>query len=69
MSGSNTLTNTHALSEFPIIDMTGYTVSAIIAWQLRRTGNTDAYSGTTRLFELDFHHQVDTLGSTTEYVK
>lgn len=67
--GSNTLTNTHALSEFPVIDMTGYTVSAIIAWQVRRTGDTDAYNGTTRLFELDFHHQVDTLGSTSEYIK
>ena len=68
-AGSNTVADIQNLSDFPDIDLTGKTVSCMVNWTLRRLGNTDAYNGSTRLYEIDFHYQVDTLGSTSEYVK
>lgn len=68
-AGDNTSAGKHNLSSFPEIDMTGKLISCIISWALRRTGNTDAYNGQARLFELDFHYEVNTLGSTSLFVK
>jgi hypothetical protein len=67
--GDNTSAEKHNLSTFPAINMTGLLVSCMMVWQLRRRGDTDAYNGQTRLLELDFHYQADTLGSTQETVK
>jgi len=67
--GDNVSAEKHNLSSFPDMTLTGYLVSCMIVWNLRRTGNTDAYNGQTRLLELDFHYQVDALGSTQETSK
>lgn len=68
IAGSNTQLR-HTLSIFPLIDMTGDTVSAMIAWQLQRTGDTDAYNAQARLFEFDIHYRKDSFGSALEYSK
>lgn len=67
--GDNTSAEKHNLSEFPAIVMTGLKVSCMVAWVIRRKGNTDAYNEATRLLEFDIHYQIDTLGSTQEAVK
>jgi hypothetical protein len=61
--GDNTSAEKHNLSTFPDIDMTGYLVSDMLVWSIRRNGNTDAYNGQTRLLEFDIHYQAETLGS------
>lgn len=53
------------------IDMTGKKVSTIIKWKLSRIGGdgTDTFTGSARLLELDFHYEIDSLGSSAETVK
>lgn len=67
--GDNTSAELHNLSEFAAVDMTGLKVSCMMIWELRRRGDTDAYNGVTRLLELDFHYQADTIGSSQETIK
>lgn len=67
--GSNTEENNHYMSDFENILGSLYTVSSMINWTIRRTGNTDAYNGSCYLFEFDIHYEVDAFGSTLEYIK
>ena len=49
-----------------LIDMTGKLGSAMLNVQLRRLGNSDADTGTARLFEVDFHYRQIGNGSVGE---
>ena len=64
--GSPSSTNSHCITSFGEIDMTGRRESAMICWQIRRLGNTDADTGTARLLEFDIHFQSDKLGTDNE---
>jgi len=57
----------HYITAFPAIDMTGLGDSDMIAWQMQRLGNTDAYNSVARLLEFDVHYRSDRLGSEVEY--
>lgn len=61
----------HILDEFPAIDMTGQTVSCVISVQIQRDHDAteDTYEADAKLWEFDFHYQVDSLGSIEEYTK
>jgi len=64
----------HILTEFDDIDMSEVTgLSCIILWKLSRIGGStdpaDDYDNDAKLLELDFHYQIDSVGSDTEYVK
>jgi hypothetical protein len=61
--------NVQALTTFGEIDMTGYTLSAIVAWRLYRRGSTDANNDDARLLSLDFHRRANGTGSIQEYLK
>lgn len=67
--GDLTTSEMHNVTSFPELALTGYTVSTIIAWELRRLGSTDAYGSNTRLLSVDFHYQRNASGSRREYVK
>jgi len=58
----------HGLWTFPAITMTGKLISCMIIWQLQRN-TADAYNSNARLLELDFHYQIDTTGSSSEFSK
>lgn len=64
-------TNKHQFHDFPTIDMTGKTISAMIVWKLERVGGdlSDTYAGNARFLELDFHYQKDSEGSRQEQAK
>jgi len=59
------------ISSFGDLAMTGKTVSCLIIWKLSRIGGdgTDTYGADARLFELDFHYEIDSFGSNEEYTK
>jgi len=67
----------HQITEFPVIDTSGLTLSSNIHFVLfRDTSNTsDAFTGTDpssvteHLIEFDIHYQIDQPGSQQEYVK
>lgn len=65
---SNTA-NKVLISGFGEAAMTGMTVSCLIIWKLSRIGGSDTYGADARLFELDFHYEIDSFGSNTEYTK
>jgi hypothetical protein len=65
--GDDTATNTHLLTSFGDITMTGYTESCLVAWRLYRRGSSDAYADTARLLSFDIHYQSDGRGSIPEY--
>ena len=66
MNGAGATTDTHYMTAFPGIAMTGDGRSTIINWQVQRVGTTDAYNSDARLFEFDIHYQINKLGSITE---
>ncbi len=62
----------HALTSFSYLSLSGYRVSAMIAFKLYRRAGTDVndtYGADARLFELDFHYQkhANRPGSLLEY--
>jgi hypothetical protein len=63
VAGDQTHTDEHLLTTFADIDMTGNIESAMVAWRLYRRGSTDADASTVRLLELDFHYQINQLGT------
>lgn len=67
VSDSNTASK-QALAAFPLLDMTGYKESTMIAWQLRRNvdATADTYAAVARFFEFDFHYQSNKLGTVQE---
>ncbi len=59
-------------TDFPMIDGTGKTISSLILGRLFRNSSDvadDASSTTARLLELDFHYEINTMGSRTEMAK
>lgn len=59
----------HALLEFADISMTGITLSAMVCIYLERVTTGDTYGASVNLYEVDIHHEVDSFGSRTEFVK
>lgn len=68
------IANRHYLTEIGIIDMAGIdSVSCMILCRLFRdasgTGSTDDYTSDAALIEVDFHYEIDAMGSEDEYIK
>lgn len=64
--------NKHVIAAFSTIPMTSKLISACILWRLTRLAASDGADDDTNdctLIEVDFHYQVDSLGSNAEYVK
>lgn len=63
----------HYLTELGAITSTGKTFSSMLICRIFRdatsSGGTDDYDNDAALLEIDFHYQVDSLGSDEEYVK
>ncbi|MCF8368567.1 MAG: LamG domain-containing protein [Bacteroidales bacterium] len=63
----------HYLTKLPTISGSGKTLSSMIQCRVFRDasgkGGTDAYTGKAGLLEIDFHYQVDALGSDEEFIK
>jgi len=71
--GSTAVVNSHCLTELGAIVATGKTLSSMLMCRVFRdatgTGGTDDYASLASLLEIDFHYQMDALGSASEYVK
>ena len=63
----------HYITELGAIDATGKTFSSILVCRVFRdapgAGGTDDYDADAGLLEIDFHYQIDSLGSNEEYIK
>lgn len=63
----------HYLTTLPVIDATGKTLSSMIQCRVFRDaagkGGNDSYTGLAGLLEIDFHIEIDALGSNSEYTK
>jgi hypothetical protein len=59
----------HALSAFGDIDMSAIGLSGVVLWQVRRKHDAaaDTYAADARLLEVDFHYQLQDLGTDLEY--
>jgi hypothetical protein len=59
------------LTPFSAIDMTGFTLSAMIVFKLARVGGDalDTMPGDASLLEFDIHYQINSFGSQQEFVK
>jgi hypothetical protein len=55
-AGDPTTTDSHCITGFGRIEMTGKRESSMLCWQIRRQGATDADNGTARLLEFDIHY-------------
>jgi hypothetical protein len=64
--GTPTVADSHIITSFGEIAMTGKRESSCICWQIRRQGGTDADNGTARLYEFDIHYLVDKQGTSSE---
>ena len=69
--GDITVANEHLLTDFAGVDMTGDTLSTVIACRLFRNSSNaaDTYTGTAGLLYIDWHYEIDALGSKTELSK
>lgn len=67
----NDTANELLISSFGDIDMTGIEASGMIFWRISREGGdaADTYSADARLIEFDIHYEVDSFGSSREFVK
>jgi len=61
--GNQSVTDQQLLSAFAPVLMTDKKESAMINWQIRRQGATDAASGQARLYEFDIHFESDKDGT------
>lgn len=63
--------DTHYLTEFAEIDMTGYSLSTFVLGRLYRASSStgDTYTGTAYLIGIDAHYQIDSFGSRDELSK
>lgn len=64
-AGDQTASNSHIITSFDAIDMTGKRESSMLCWQIRRQGATDADNGTARLYEFDIHYYSVKAGTVT----
>lgn len=69
--GDITAANSHMLTSFAPVTMTGKTVSTIISCRLFRNSSdaADTYTGTAGLLYIDWHYQLDAPGSRSELAK
>jgi hypothetical protein len=66
VAGDPTNADEHLITAFGDVSMLGRKESACIAWRVHRLGNTDADSGTARLYEFDIHYRAGKAGTDTE---
>lgn len=60
----------HYLSALtPVIDATGKTLSSMLCCRLFRDAGSDGYGYDAGLLEVDFHYEIDSFGSESEYIK
>jgi len=64
-AGDGTISNSHIITGFGAVSMTGRRESSMLCWQIRRQGATDAESGTARLLEFDIHYYSVKAGTVT----
>ena len=64
-AGDPTTSNSHIITPFGLLDMTGRRESSMLCWQIRRQGATDADTGTARLYEFDIHYYSVKAGTVT----
>ena len=57
--------NSHIITGFGSISMTGKRESSVLCWQIRRQGSTDADAGVARLLEFDIHYYSVKAGTVT----
>jgi hypothetical protein len=65
-------TTKHVIAPFTGVAMTGKTISCIVLWRLQRLASSDAADNDTNaaaLLAIDFHYEIDSIGSEDEYVK
>ena len=69
--GDITVANEHLLTDFASIDMTGDTLSTVLVCRVFRNSSNaaDTYGGTAGLLYLDWHYEIDAMGSKTELAK
>jgi hypothetical protein len=67
---NNTNADEHLMDEWTTISGTGKTISSMLICSLKRdTGVASDYGNDVYLMEIDFHYEIDTIGSRTETVK
>jgi hypothetical protein len=59
----------HIETDFPMIVGAGKTISSMLMCRIWRDPGTDSYADDAGLLEIDFHIEVDSMGSRTEEVK
>ena len=61
----------HQVASWSAISGTGKTVSSMLMCRIFRDGGngSDTFTGDALLLEIDFHYQIDTMGSRQEFVK
>jgi len=61
----------HAITPIGTISGTGKTLSSVLVCRVFRNGGAsdDNYTGKAALLSIDFHYQIDSFGSSSEYVK
>ncbi len=71
VGGPVTTQYSHCLSPFPVIVMTGKTLSTVLLCRLFRNSSNaaDTLAQTAGLLYIDFHYQIDAIGSRTEMAK
>jgi hypothetical protein len=69
--GSIATQDSHLITDFDAIDMTGETISTVIVCRLFRNSSNaaDTYTGTAGLLYIDWHYEINSMGSRQEYVK
>lgn len=69
--GDITVPDEHMITEFASIDMTGKGISTVLVCRIFRNSSdaADTYGGTAGLLYLDWHYQVNSMGSQSEYTK
>lgn len=69
--GDITVANEHMLTDFASIDMTGDTISTVLICRLFRNSSdaADTYAGTAGLLYIDWHVEINSMGSKTELAK
>lgn len=71
IAAAGIVTNMHLPDGFAPLDMSSYDFSCIIKWRLSRVGGngSDTYDDDAKLYELDFHYKLDSLGSGRQFLK
>lgn len=57
------------ITSFPLVDMSGFNISAMMLFRLTRRGTEDTLAANVHLLEFDIHYQIDSFGSAHEFIK